>query len=91
MNHHAQNKTKFKNILDEFLFEIMEHIHTTYNIWHCDVDYHNIFINENYELKIIDWELAVPFNITHEKKKNPACAYYQNNLIIEGKMAKKNK
>lgn len=69
MSHHAQNKTKFKNILDEFLFEIMEHIHTTYNIWHCDVDYHNIFINENYQLKIIDWELAMPFNIALRRIK----------------------
>jgi len=83
---HIRNKTRFKNILDQFLFEIMGHIHDTYNIWHCDVGYHNVFINERYELKIIDWELAM----VHDQHKNkyPQCIHWNlQDTFIEGKMA----
>ena len=81
---HILNKTRFTNILDQFLFEIMGRIHNTYKIWHCDLGYHNVFINEKFELKIIDWELAMLHD--QHQKKYPSCIHWHE-TFIEGKMA----
>lgn len=83
---HIQNRTRFITILERFLFEIMDHIHNTYNTWHCDSEYHNIFINERHELKIIDWEKAQTLDV-HDKY--PACVDSQATIhSIETRMIK---
>jgi len=43
------------NFMDTFITEVIEYIHREYEMWHCDLQRHQMTIDENYDLYIVDW------------------------------------